>query len=312
MLHFEILVPVHNEEATLDSFFESVEPILDSLEKHYKVRTSYRFLDNLSTDKTIQVLRYWKEKIEREINVLSWIRNYGVMTSIYGGLHSTRADAVMVLDADLQDPPELITEFFAKFLEGYTFVCGKRTKRTEHFSIRLGRFLFRALYRLLRKDEDVPVESGAWLLDKSVIKDLIVNPPSTSYLAGALTSRGYRRATIPYRRNIRLAGKSKFSLFNYGKYAFEGLASSPVRLMRVALFSSFFLNILILILFLFFIASKFIFGANVLGGITLILFIQVFSFSLITMLLGLIGEYLSRVFQNTARLEIPTALDAIK
>jgi len=311
VLHFEILVPVFNEEDAIGQFFESVEPVLDAVENLYDVRTSYKFLDNLSTDQTKKVLQKWKTDLSREIHVLTWVRNYGVMNSIYGGLRISDADVIMVIDVDLQDPARLIMEFYGKYKEGYSFVAGRRNTRVEPHYKTLGRFVFRALYRILKKDENLAVESGAWLLDRAIIEDLSVNPPTTNYLSGTLTSRGYRRETISYDRAERLQGKSKFSIFKYGTYAFEGLASSPTRLMRFALFTSILLNIFVFIFFIYFIIAKYFFGLAVLQGVTLLFFVQVFSLSITVMLLGLIGEYVSRIFQNTARLEIPIVLSEL-
>lgn len=185
-----ILTPVFNEVENVDYFLQKMIPELLSLSKLYELDVTLKIVDNCSTDETVKILFGKLDKISNiNFEIVSWIRNYGVMTSIYGGLIDSITDAIVVIDFDLQDPPELIGDMVERWISGDGFVYGSRTKRYETLSVKAMRKIFNTVARLLKINSAVPVESGLWLLDKYVVEDLIANPPATKYLAGAVGIR---------------------------------------------------------------------------------------------------------------------------
>ena len=308
-----IVAPIFNEIENIPNFFAEIIPILNSIEDRYEIEVQLKFFDNASTDGTYDALVLFARDIENfPIEVISWIRNYGVMASIFGGLHYTDTDLVLILDFDLQDPPELILELVEKSRQGFSFVYGRRAARTEGVRMRLLRKAFMGFAKLLGINSDEPVESGAWLLNKYVVEDLKTNPPTTNYLAGALGRRGFHSSSVAYIRRDRAFGSSKFSLLRYLGYGSEALLSNPHKFMRAAMalgVASVSFGIAIEI---FFFANRYIFHVNIPNGIPLTVLLQIVSSASIFILLGIIGEYVARVFQSISRPEIPIIARQIK
>ena len=146
------------------------------------------------------------------------------------------------------------------------------------------------------------------MLDRAVIEDLRVNPPQTTYLAGILQSRGYPRKTIQYSRTTRKIGESKFGLKKYFSYAFEGLVQHPLRFMRLFLSASFITVLTLMTLVIVLIFEKVFRLSYIPSGITLLFSTQVLSASIIILLLGVVGEYVARIFKSQSRIEIPVAI----
>ena len=309
-MNLEILVPVFNEEASIPYFINQVNAVLGQLENEYKDTTvSYRFLDNNSSDNTVGELVKMQKINSRKIEIVRWVRNYGVMNSIYGGLIETHADAVMVIDVDLQDPPELILDFYSRFRSGFELVTGRRVKRTESRKYTFGRIIFNYIYKTLNSTKSSPAESGAWLMSKNVVKDLEINPPPTSYLAGVLGNRKYTKYEISYERVERKYGDSKFSFIKYLSYAFEAIVTVPRKLMHFLFVIS---SCVCLLLFLFFgyvIVAKYFLDSHIPKGVALIFAGQVLTFAITLLMLTIVAEYLTRIFENTARLELPVSKD---
>ena len=307
-MNLEIIVPVFNEEKSIEIFLLEYIEVIRYVESQYMIDVKISFLDNASTDETFRQIQIAEKGFETPIGAYQWVRNYGVMTSIYGGLIRSNSDIVYVVDVDLQEPPQLLLMFIEEFLKGASFVSGSRKKRIEPISLTTFRRIFRRIYRILSAESGDSVESGAWLLDRAIIEDLRVNPPQTAYLAGILQSRGYTRKTIQYSRRTRKIGQSKFGLRKYFSYAFEGLVQHPLRFMRLFLSASF-ITLLTLVALVTVLVFEKIFGLSyVPSGITLLFSSQVLSASVITLLLGVIGEYVARIFKSQARIEIPVAI----
>ena len=297
-----VLTPVFNEVENIDYFIEQMIPQLSKLSGTYNLTVTLKIVDNCSTDKTLAVL---SERLKNYSNlsyeIVSWIRNYGVMTSIYGALIESNTDATVVIDFDLQDPPDLINSMLERWLAGDSFVYGSRIKRDEKLSIRILRKVFNAISRGLKINSGVPVESGLWLLDKVVVEDLVANPPATKYLAGAVGTREYKSSYIRYSRNRRLHGNSKFSMKRYFGYAFEALFSNPYRIARVSIALSCFTIFVGGIFEIFLLSCRYIFGIQIPNGLISSLFIQIVSFSGIFLALGVIGEYVANIYSSVCR-----------
>jgi hypothetical protein len=310
-MNLEILVPVFNEEKSIEVFLVQYAEVIQVIELQYMIDVKITFLDNASTDSTYQQIEILQNVSKTPVGAYKWVRNYGVMTSIYGGLIRSESDIAYVVDVDLQEPPQLLLILIEEFLKGVSFVSGSRNKRIEPLALTTFRNIFRRVYRALSAENSEPVESGAWLLDKAIIEDLRVNPPQTTYLAGILQSRNYSRKTIQYSRTTRKMGESKFGLKKYFSYAFEGLVQHPLRFMRMFLTASL-LTALTLVSLVAVIVIEKVFGLSYIpNGITLLFATQVLSASVIIVLLGVVGEYVARIFKSQSRLEIPVAIKSL-
>jgi len=297
-----ILSPVFNEVENIDYFLQKMVPVLQSLSRLYQLDVTLKIVDNCSTDDTVKVLSGKLDEISNiNFEIISWIRNYGVMTSIYGGIIDSNTDAIVVIDFDLQDPPELIEYMVERWISGDGFVYGSRAKRFETLSVKAMRKIFNTVARFLKINSGVPVESGLWLLDKYVVEDLIANPPATKYLAGAVGIREYRSSYITYSRNKRLHGKSKFSTRRYFGYAFEALFSNPHRIARISIGLSLFTILFGVMVEAFLLTCRYLLDIQIPNGLITSILIQVVSFSGIFLALGVIGEYVANIYTAVCR-----------
>lgn len=297
-----VLTPVYNEVENVDYFLDKMVPQLHKLSNIYELEVKLAIIDNCSTDETVDFLAR-RLSVIPDINfeIISWVRNYGVMTSIYGGIIESNTDAIVVIDFDLQDPPELIAAMVERWLSGDSFVYGSRVKRVETLSLRTFRKVFNAAVGILRVNSSVPVESGLWLLDRDVVHDLIANPPATKYLAGAVGIRNYKSSYIAYSRDKRIHGKSKYSTKRYFGYAYEALFSNPHRIARICIGLSFFTMILGGFVEIFLLACRYLFEIQIPNGLISSILIQVLSFSGILLALGVIGEYVANIYTSVCR-----------
>lgn len=297
-----IMTPVYNEEENVDYFLKNMVPQMQNLSTLYELEIKLMIIDNCSTDETVESLSRKLSSIANvNFEIVSWVRNYGVMTSIYGGIVESNTDAIVVIDFDLQDPPELIGSMVELWLGGDSFVYGSRSKRLETWSTRAFRRIFNAIAGVLRVNSSVPVESGLWLLDRNVVNDLIANPPASKYLAGAVGIREYKSSYITYSRKKRLHGESKFSTKRYFGYAFEALFSNPHRIARISIGLSLFTILFGGVIETFLLVCRYLFEIQIPNGLISSISIQVLSFSGILLALGVIGEYVANIYTSVCR-----------
>jgi len=297
---FTLLIPVYNEEESLLNVIEATRESLQLIEKE-GFSAKILFVNNASTDRTLEIIKAESYK-NNKIEFISWIRNYGIGASVYNGLINSNSRATMVFDCDLQDPPTLIPEFFALWRGGKKFVYGVRTHRIESKLTGLSRRIFRNVAKFIGGNGSNNVESGTWLLDEKIIHDLAVNPPTTDFLAGSLANRNYKSASIEYERSERLTGESKFNFLTYLKYAVGGLLGDNLRLLRLSLVIGF-VNLATGSLLLFSaIFAKYFLSIEVPLGLLSTLSVNYLLGSATLISLGLIGEYIGRIFISTSKL----------
>lgn len=303
-----ILSPTYNESQSVESYFRQIEPVIFEAETKYGVSISIKIVDNCSLDSTFTKLCQEARKYPQlSVDILSWVRNYGVMTSVLGGLLESNSDAVFFIDFDLQDPPNLLIQFIENWLSGYSFVYGSRQKRNELLVIRTLRKLFLSVAKRLKVNSTIPVESGVWLMDSSVIDDIKENPPASKYLAGTFGRRGYASTFIPYERNTRSHGESKFSIPKYINYGLEALSSNPFRFARLLVATSLVTLFIGFAAEVFLLLNRYFLDVDIPNGIISLIGMQVISFSLLFLSIGFIGEYVSRIYDAAVRPQVPVA-----
>ena len=304
---FTLLIPVFNEEESLLNVIDSTRESLRLIERE-GFSAKILFVNNASTDKTLEIIKAESEK-NTNIEFISWIRNYGIGASVYNGLIMSNSRATMVFDCDLQDPPTLIPDFFNLWRGGSKFVYGVRTHRIESKVTGLARTIFRIVAKHIGGNGSNNVESGTWLLDEKIIDDLAANPPTTDFLAGSLAIRNYKSALIEYERSERLTGESKFNFWKYLKYAMGGLLGDNLRLLRLSLVIGF-MNLVIGGLFLLSaIFVKYFLSIEIPIGLLSTLSVIYLLGSATLISLGLIGEYIGRIFLSTSKLPQAIAED---
>lgn len=287
-----IFCPVYNEEENVESFYEKMDSVILPLRERYDFR--FLFADNHSTDNTVEKLR---EMCTYDPNValIRYSRNFGVMKSIYTGIITVKTDAVAVFDCDLQDPPELLLNFIDAWESGAKIVYGRRMTRDEPRIITVLRRGFRRIERSLQNSR-IEIESGAWFLDKRILDELRRRNRFEPYLAGLLSRLGFKTVGIPYNRRKRERGTSKFNFLSYFSYATDGIVSGTVVPLRLSILVGVVISGLSFLAMVYFLLAKFVFGASFAAGVAASIIINLFGFGVNFIFLGIIGEYLGRIY----------------
>jgi dolichol-phosphate mannosyltransferase len=287
-----IFCPVYNEEENVETFFEKFSQTIEPLRSRYDFQ--FLFADNCSEDSTFTKLRTLSEQ-HGNIGVIGYSRNFGVMKSIYTGILCTTGDAVAVFDCDLQDPPELLLDFISAWEGGAKIVYGKRRSREEPKIITFLRRSFRWLERKFQKSR-IEIESGAWFLDRRIVAELRKRNRFEPYLAGLLSRLGFPSVGIEYDRRSRRAGTSKFNMRSYFSYATDGIVSGTALPLRLAVWMGVAISTVSFLSMIFFLFDKFYFGGNFAAGVAANIIITLFNFGINFIFLGIIGEYVGRIY----------------
>lgn len=289
-----VVVPAHNEESNLPELLRRLRAVLDRLDggPHQVV-----IVDDGSVDRTWEVLTGEAGRDPR-IVALSLSRNFGHQAALTAGLDHAGGDAVVVMDGDLQDTPEAIPDFVAKFREGYDVVYAQRVRRKESWWLRL---CFFAFYRIMARLSDVtlPVDAGDFgLMSRRVVGELRAMREHHRYLRGLRGWVGFRQIGIPVERSERHTGRSQFRVGHRVRFATDAiLAFSTIPLRAAALLGAAAAGISFLVA-VYAIVGKFIFSRQPQGFASLVVLITFLS-GVLLFFLGIIGEYVGRIYEET-------------
>lgn len=284
-----IVIPVFNEEEMILQMYEKLVPFLNNEDE-------VLFINDGSTDTTVNEIKSLIEK-DRRLKLINFSRNFGHQPAITAGLQYSEGDVVIVMDCDLQDPPELIPELLKKWKEGYDVVHCIRKKRKESLFKRVSYKLFYWLYTRL-SDFETLMDSGDFsLMSRRVVNEINKMEEKAKFIRGLNLFVGFRHTAIEYERPGRFKGETKYNLIKLIKLALDGIFSFttfPLRIMSFLgfclLLSSF---IMILVLVYYKLSYKLLLGHTM--TYVLILFfggINLFCF-------GIIGEYIGKIFYET-------------
>jgi len=227
-----VVVPCYNEAEVIDVTVPRLLAMADSMAD---LRTELLFVDDGSRDSTLRQLKAWAARDAR-IKVLSFARNFGHQVAVTAGIDAARGDAVVLIDADLQDPPEVVPEMVAKWREGFDVVYGTRTEREGETVFK--RVTAKAFYRLLNRMSDVPIplDTGDFrLMSRRVVDALKAMPERDRFVRGMVSWVGFRQVALPYRRAERFAGESKYPLRKMLRFATDGLLSFSTKPLQMAI-----------------------------------------------------------------------------
>jgi dolichol-phosphate mannosyltransferase len=289
---YSIVIPVFNEEETVPELVRRVGAVIGTLDAPADVI----LVDDGSRDGTMELLRKAHGEDAR-FKVVSFSRNFGHQTAISAGIDHARGDAVILMDGDLQDPPEVIPDFVAKWKEGYDVVYAVRTKRKENV---LKRAAYAAFYRMLRKLSylDIPLDSGDFcLMDRKVAETLRRLPERNRFVRGLRTWAGFRQTGLAYERDRRFAGRPKYTLRKLFGLAYDGLFSFSTAPLRWAVYFGFGAAALAFVGGLWVVYEKLVHGIAIAGWTSTIVVITFFG-GAILLTLGLVGEYVARIFDE--------------
>jgi polyisoprenyl-phosphate glycosyltransferase len=290
-----IVLPAYNEELNIRPLFERLHPILEQLSDRF--RFEFVVTDNHSTDRTFALLREVAEKDPR-VRVFRLSRNFGFQRSILTGYMHCRGDAAIQLDVDLQDPPELIPVFLDHWQSGADVVYGVRIERTEGRVITFARGLFYRLIDLLSEDK-LPVDAGDFRLISRRIIDLVcAYRDANPYLRGTIATLGFEQVGVTYARSARKFGESKFPFSKLLSLALDGILNHSTVPLRFATYFGLVTSILTVILMLCYAFVRIFMNTEWPAGFTTLAALILLSISINAMLLGIIGEYLGRMYRQ--------------
>lgn len=286
-----IVVAFYNEEKVIAKFFEELDQVTAGIKNSFE----YICINDGSTDSTLELL-YGKMTPGRNMRIINLARNFGKEAAMTAGLTEARGDAVIVIDADLQDPPALIVDFITKWNEGYDVVYGVRACRSSDTFFK--RSSARAFYKLFNSitSVNIPHDVGDFrLMDRRVVDALLKLPERNRFMKGLFSWVGFRQIGIEFVRDARAAGNSKWNYFKLWNFAIDGITSFTISPLRIASLGGAFISIVGFMSALFLLIRTLIQGVEVPGYASLMIVIVFFGgVQLIS--IGLIGEYLGRLY----------------
>ena len=290
-----ILVPCYNEEAVLQQFYDRVQLVISNIEDY---EFQYLFVNDGSTDSTLSIMRNLQSSDPR-VHYIALSRNFGKEIALIAGLDNIDSDAVVVMDADLQDPPKLLPEMIYWWQKGYKDIYAKRRSREGESWFK--KWSSHTYYKLLQQLTDIPIQVDAGdfrLLDRQCIEALKLFRESQRYTKGMFSWIGFDKKEILFDREARAAGKTKWNYFKLVNLAIDGITSFTILPLRIASLLGCILALTAIIYMLSIIIKTLIYGGDVPGYPSLIctiLFIGGVQISF----LGIIGEYLGRIFNES-------------
>jgi len=287
-----IVVPVYNEEANIGPFYAAVTA---KLEPEY--RFEFVFTDNHSVDRTFPLLRDLAAQDSR-VRAYRFSRNFGFQRSIMTGYSRAKGDAAIQIDVDLQDPPELISQFIQMWQEGADVVYGVRVKRQESWVVNIQRVMF---YRLIDylSEEKIPLDAGDFrLISRRVIELLKSFEDAQPYLRGTIATLGFKQVGIQYNRKARARGESKFPFSKLVSLAIDGILNHSIVPLRISTYFGFAVSTLTFLGVIIYSTAKLVRHAAWPAGFATLAALILGSISINAMLLGIIGEYLGRMYRQ--------------
>jgi len=294
-----VITPCFNEEDTVLDCAARLRSVM--AQDLPGVKYEHIFADNCSTDSTLQILQQMATEDPR-IKVYSLSRNVGALRNIYRALELAAGDAIVpMLPADLQDPPEIIPQFYKKYLEGFLIVYGERSEREENYVLRSLRGSY---YRIIRKmsHTEIPLNSGEFMMvDSKIAHSIVQLDDQYPYVRGLVAITGARSTSIKYKWVRRTAGKSKANALLLIDQAINGLVSTSKIPARIALFAGFLLSATGLFLAVFLVVGKLIGALDSPSGIPTIVTLILLMGGAQLFFLGLIGEYVLSIHNQVRR-----------
>ena len=291
---YSFLVPLYNEEETLPELLRRLSSIANQLD----APTEIVLVNDGSRDNSVSLLRQFQQQDSR-ICYISLARNFGHQIAVTAGLHFVRGDVVVILDADLQDPPELIPEMILQWRSGFQVVYAQRRARAKESIWKRG-FAY-VFYRVLAKlsDVEIPIDTGDFcLLDRSVVDVLNRMPERTRYLRGLRSWVGFRQVAVTFDRDPRFAGDVKYTFRKSFKLAISGIVSFSQVPLRLAMYVGLFAAFIALLMALLILYWRIFVPNSPLAGFTMILVAIFFLGAVQLVSIGILGEYIGRIYEE--------------
>ncbi len=290
-----IVVPMYFEEEVAEVCYERLSKVLKNIKYKYEII----FVNDGSTDRTLEILE-GIASIDKNVKVISFSRNFGHQIAVTAGIDKAQGAAVILIDADLQDPPELIPEMLKLWEQGYHVVYGKRKirKGESHFKLVTAKYFYRVLNKL--SDVAIPLDTGDFrLMDRKVVNAIKSMPEKSRFIRGMVSWVGFKQIPLEYERDIRFAGVTKYPLKKMLKFAFDGIVSFSTKPLKLSQLLGFVAVLFALAVFIYSIAYRLLEGKNLVAGWTSIMTTMTFLGGVQLISIGILGEYIGRMYDQS-------------
>lgn len=294
-MQISVVIPIYNEEKNIPLLYERLHQALHDSFSTYEVI----WVDDGSADNSLSIIKEICSK-NKQHHFVSLSRNFGHQQAIAAGLDFASGESIVMMDGDLQDPPELIPLLYEKIQEGYDVVYATRKKRKgeDLFKIWTAKIFYRILFWV--SSIKIPVDTGDFrIINRKVLKALHLMPERSKFLRGQIAWLGFKQTAIYFDRSVRVAGKSKYTLAKMLQLAWNGLTAFSNFPLQIASWMGFLFSFVAFCIMLYALYSKFILQ-QVVTGWTSLMVSTMFIGGIQLLCIGIIGEYLSRI-ANDAR-----------
>jgi glycosyltransferase involved in cell wall biosynthesis len=296
-----VLIPAYNEEANVERAYQAIVAVFRTLPGYeYEIIVT----DNHSTDRTFPILKELAAKDPR-LRVIRFARNYGYQRSLLVAYKAATGACSVQIDCDLQDPPELIPRMLDLWQQGHQIVYGIRRSLADGWFVGWLRRSFYSVIRMMSED-DLPLNAGEFrLVDARILAELRNVEDTSPYLRGLISSMGFSQVGFEYDRGARVAGESKFPLRAMLALAVDGVLNHSLVPLRIASLVSLVIGTITFFTIFIYLLGKLFFGQDWPAGFATTTVLLLMSIMLNAMFLGIIGEYLGRIFMQSKRRPIP-------
>ncbi len=285
------IVPCYNEQENVDTVYTELTAVLSDTDCDYEII----YVDNGAIDNQLELMKDVYNKDPEHVRVVSLSRNFGYQMSMSAGLEFATGDAIVLIDADLQDPPQMIQDFIAKWQEGYDVVYGVRKKRKAPLLLRM---FYRLFYKIFNKTSDIKVPLNAsefGLMSKEVVDQIKKMPESIRFIRGMRAWVGFNQIGISYIRKERKRGKTKFRFFDCVALGMDGILSFSTRILTFTSIFGLLTVVTSVLVLIYILVWKFSSGETIPGYAAIMVSITFFS-GIIVFMLGIAGAFIERIF----------------
>jgi polyisoprenyl-phosphate glycosyltransferase len=291
-----LVLPIYNEEAVIPELHARLQQFLPKL----GLETEVVFVDDGSRDRSLELLR-GIAATEPRYRVLSFARNFGHQAAITAGLDHARGEAIVVMDADLQDPPEVVLEMVAKWREGFDVVYGKRRSREGETWLKLltAKWFYRIFAAMI--PIEVPLDTGDFrLMSRRIVTVLRELRETHRFVRGLVAWLGFKQTAVLYDRPARFAGETKFPLRRMLRFAIDGITSFSILPLRFATYLGILISIVSVGVAAWAVLAHFVFHATVPGWTTVIVLVSLLA-AVQLIMTGILGEYIGRIYEQVKK-----------
>lgn len=292
-MNLSIIIPIYNEQGNIDRLINRLKGVVSQL----NVECEYIFINDGSKDDSINIIKNLA-KIDNSVKFINFSRNFGHQIAVTAGLDNAKGDRIVIIDADLQDPPELIIEMFNKMDEGFEVVYAKRKARKGESWMK--KFTARMFYRILKAitSVNIPVDTGDFrIIDRKIVEVLKQMPEQQKFLRGQISWIGFNQTYVEYERDERNAGKTGYTYIKMIRLALDGITSFSNFPLKFASICGFVVSGIAFLVGLYALYARFISGDYVEGWTSIIISV-LFLGGIQLISIGIIGEYISRLSSN--------------